>query len=251
MSRQEFIAKRQAMIQGGKILARVVKELNKYLVAGIETREIDSKAASLIKSFGGDISFNKVPGYKWATCLSVNEVVVHGVPNEYKLRQGDILKLDIGVYYGGYHVDYGETHVIGKDISKPIQRFLDTGKNTLLKLIKAAKKDVYIGNLSKIIETEIEGAGYKVIVDLTGHAVGKALHEDPLIPGFVVGDIKRTPRLISGNAYALEVIYSFSDNRVVYAGEDRWGLRTKGGSLSACFEQTVFIDEDKTLVLVE
>lgn len=251
MDRKELRKKREAMIQGGKILAKVVKELENYLLVGSSTREIDARATTLIKSFGGEPSFNKVPGYKWATCLSVNEVVVHGVPNEYCLRKGDILKLDIGVYYGGYHVDYGNTYVIAGDTSLPIQHFLETGKRTLAKLIKAAKKDVYIGVLSKIIETEIGKAGYKVIFDLTGHAVGKELHEDPFIPGFLSGKINRTPKLTVGNAYALEVIYSFSDHEVIYANEDGWSLKTKSGSLSACFEQTVFIDENKTLVLVE
>ncbi len=242
--------KKQAMLEGGRILKAVVGELEKQIVPGIKTLEIDRHARQLIRRMGAETSFDKVPGYRWATCLSVNEVVVHGVPGSYRLKKGDLLKLDIGVYYGGYHVDYGDTYLVAEEPSGEIKKFLDAGRGTLDKLLKLAKPGRHIGVLSQTIEESIEKAGYRVILDLTGHAVGKELHEDPLIPGFLDTDIKKTPKLEVGTAYALEVIYSVSDHRAVYAGSDGWSLRTKNNSLSACFENSVFIDKQEALILV-
>lgn len=238
------------MVEGGKILSRVVKDLRKYFAVGVPTIEIDTQAQKLIKLYGADLSFNKVPGYHWATCISINEVVVHGVPNDYRLRTGDVAKLDIGVYYNGYHVDYGDTLIIGKPLLPEVPKFLDVGRSTLNTIVSLAKKGQYIGKISQTIEEMIEGAGYRIIEDLTGHAVGKELHEEPLIPGFLDRPVNKTPQMIEGNAYALEVIYSFKDQEVVEANDDQWSLRTKNFSLSGCFENSVFIDGDRTIVLV-
>lgn len=247
----ELSQKKQAMIQGGEIISRVVKQLKPLFREGVKTIDIDTEAARLIKQEGGDISFNKVKGYKWATCISVNEVVVHGVPNQYKLRHGDIVKLDIGVYYGGYHVDYGDTYVVG-EVSAEIKQFLRVGRETLSRILKKADEGVYINQISNIIQNAIYEAGYKVIHTLTGHAVGRNLHEDPLIPGVVMDSkLSEGPRLRRGTAYALEVIYSMNDENVHLVGNDGWSLATSKGSLSACFENTVFIDEEETIVLVK
>jgi methionyl aminopeptidase len=243
------LSKKAAMTAGGQILSRVVKELKSYYRVGITTREIDQVATKLIKEFGADLSFNKVAGYQHATCLSVNEVIVHGVPCDYRLKLGDVLKLDIGVYYGGYHVDYGNTYPIGK-IDLSTVSLLEAGRSTLKKIIPLAKKGEYIGRVSQTIEEEIGRAGYQVVYELTGHAVGRQLHEEPYIPGFLDQEVRRTPIFLAGNAYALEVIYSRSDHHVHYANSDGWSLATKKGSLSACFENTVFVDETESWPLV-
>ena len=243
-------SQKEAMIKGGQIISRVMAELIPKIKSGITTLALDAEATRLIREFGGELSFNKVPGYKHATCMSVNEVIVHGVPSAHVLKDGDVLKVDIGAYFGGYHVDYGDTFYVGNNPPAEISKFLEVGRKTLQEIIALAKKDVRIGLISSTIEKNIHGAGYKVVLDLTGHAVGKELHEEPLIPGFLDTDIKNTPRLKAGRAYALEVIYSMKDDCISYANNDGWSLRTRKSSQSACFENSLFIDENETIILV-
>lgn len=244
-----YSAKKSAMIKAGKILSTVLKELKNKIRVGISTQELDHMAETMIKKLGGEISFNQVPNYHWTTCLSVNEVIVHGVPNQYRLKENDLLKLDIGVYLDGYHIDYGDSFYLGTP-SVEVQRFMETGRQTLKKVIGLAKAGVHIGLVSQTIEQMINQAGYKVIYNLTGHAVGKELHEDPLIPQFLDKPIKQTPRFKVGRAYALEIIYSQNDTEVVQANNDGWSLRTKKNSLNCCFENTVFIESNQTLIIV-
>jgi methionyl aminopeptidase len=244
------ISQKTAMIRGGKIIKSVMNQLEKQIAPGITTLELNNIATKLIHNHGTDTSFDKVPGYYFATCMSVNEIVVHGVPNKTKLKKADVLKIDIGVYEGGYHVDYGNTFLVGMEEKGSIKAFLDKGRRTLLKAIQKTAAGVHIGVISKIIQNEIEGSGYKVIWDLTGHGVGKELHEDPLIPGFLSGKIENTPKFKSGRAYAIEIIYSMADNQVILDSSDGWSLRTVKRSQSACFEHSVFVDNNEVTVLV-
>lgn len=247
---EQYLAKKQAMILGGQVISKVVQDLGEYISAGIRTIEIDNLVRKLINREGVETSFDKVPGYHWATCLSINQGIVHGVPNLTILKKGDLLKLDIGVYVDSYHVDYGTTFLVDAIPDGQLKRFLDTGKRTLNKIIKITKKGVHIGKISQTINKEVLGAGYQVILDLTGHAVGKKLHEDPLIPQFLDLDISKTPKFQEGKAYALEIIYSMSDNKIAYLNSDGWSLKTSNNCQSACFENSVFIDRDKTIILV-
>jgi len=249
LASQDYSVKKAAMVKAGLILSQVLKELKPAIKPGISTLELNNLAEKLIKQFGGEISFNQVPGYHWGTCMSVNEVIVHGVPNHYLLKKDDLLKLDIGVYLNGYHIDYGDSFYVGKP-NKEMQQFMETGRKTLHKVIKMAQAGVHIGKVSQTIERMIDRAGYKVIYNLTGHAVGKKLHEDPLIPQFLDQPIKKTPVFQPGTAYALEIIYSVKDDEVVHANNDGWSLRTKKNSLSCCFENTVFIESNQTTVIV-
>lgn len=249
MTTLDYSSKKAAMVESGKALSEIIKQLRSYIDVGISTLQINDKATNLIKSYGFETSFDKVPGYSWATCMSVNEIVVHGVPNQYKLQKNDLLKLDIGVYNQGYHIDYGDVFYLGKP-SLQVQEFLDAGKNTLNKIIKMAKYGVHIGLISQTIEESINKAGYQVLYDLTGHAVGKLLHEEPFIPQFLDGKIADTPKIQAGTAYALEIIYSIEDSEIKHANADGWSLKTKNNSLSCCFENTVFVEKHKTTVIV-
>jgi len=244
-----YAAKKSAMIKAGRILSRVLEDLRPQIQPGISTKQLNAQAEELIKKYGGQISFNKVPSYYWATCMSVNEIIVHGIPNNYRLKEHDLLKLDIGVYLNGYHVDYSDSFYLGTPPFE-VQRFMDAGRQTLRKIIGLAKAGVHIGVVSQTIEQMIQAAGYKVIYSLTGHTVGRQLHEDPLVPQFLDRPINKTPIFKVGNAYALEIIYSLSDHEVVPANKDGWSLKTKHGSLGCCFENTVFIEADKTTVIV-
>lgn len=247
----DIAAKKAAMVHGGYILKQVVDSLQSFLKVGITTAEIDQKATELIIRNGGQVSFNKVPGYHWATCLSVNEVVVHGIPNDYSLKDGDILKLDIGVFYQNYHIDWGTTYVISAVPNKEISKFLDVGRRTLDKAVAAVKNGVRISAVTEIIDTGIHTAGYSVMRELTGHAVGTELHEPPYIPGSKSEITSHTAKFKVGTAYAIEVIYSVQDAYVAHADTQGWALKTEGGSLSACFEQSVFVDIDESVILVK
>lgn len=240
------------MRTGGAMLRRAVDALIPFVQPGVSLIEIDRRATELITTEGASLSFARVPGYRWATCLSVNQTVVHGVPDQYQLKVGDVLKLDIGVFHDGFHVDYSDTLVVGGEeaTSADVRRFLDVGRKTLLGALALVRPGVHIGVVSEYIGRHIEGAGYKIIYELTGHAVGTELHMTPYIPGFLQSSIESTPRFKPGTAYAIEVIYSETDHTVVQKKRDGWSLETETGSQSGCFENSVFVDEDKAYILV-
>ncbi len=250
--RNEASDKFRAMREGGKILKAVVEELKPMVREGMSLIDIDRRASQLITQKGGDLSFARVPGYTHATCLSVNQTVVHGVPDGYALKKGDILKLDIGVFHQGYHVDYSDTLPVGgmEGLSADLQRVLIVGKETLCAALPLVKPGVHIGEVSKLIFERIQSAGYHIILELTGHAVGTELHMAPYIPGFLQGSTHQTPLFQPGVAYAIEVIYSLRDDSVVQKKKDGWSLETRSGSQSACFENTVYVDRQKGYVLV-
>ena len=238
------------MQTAGRILSEVVRELEPQIRIGVTTLEIDRLATKLIRQKGGEPGFMRVPSYRWATCLSVNEVVVHGIPNDYQLKDQDLLKLDIGVFYGGYHTDYGRTYYLGEHKNKQYEQFLRSGEEILAQAIKLVKKGSYVGGVSALIERKVHQAGYEILYNLTGHGVGQELHEDPLIPQFLEGKISQTPVFEEGKAYAVEIIYSMSDAEIRPAGKDGWSLRTKNRSQSAFWENTVFVTNKGTVKIV-
>lgn len=239
----------EVMKEGGRRLKEVVKKLLPTIKQGITTKEIDQKTEKLIKEYQGEASFKKVRGYHWSTCLSVNEEIVHTPPSERVLSNGDILTLDIGVYFRGYHTDYATTIIVGEVKDKKIKKFLESGKRTLYKVIKQARVGNYIGNISYAIEQEILKNGFFVIKELTGHGIGKKLHEEPLIPCFLDGSIKKTAKIVKGMVLAIEVIYSTGSTTISYKRENQWSLVTADRSLAACFEHTIAIFENKPLIL--
>lgn len=237
------------MEEGGKRLRKVVNELKKVIKPGISTLEIDKIAGQLIKKYGGEASFKKVPGYFYNTCLPINEQVVHTPPSNRFLKDGDVLTLDIGMYYKGYHTDYAYTWIIGELREERIKKFLLVGEKALEKAIKKAKVGNFLGEISQVIEKEITSNGYYIIKELTGHGIGKKLHESPYVFGFVNKPINKTIKIKPGLTIAIEVIYSMSTEKIVKEENNSWSIITTDRSLSACFEHTVAILENKTLIL--
>jgi len=238
------------MEEGGKRLRAIVDELIKIVKPGITTWEIEEIAERLIKKSGGYPAFKKVKNYFWSVCTPVNEEIVHTPPKkEVRLKEGDLLTVDIGLLYQGYNTDYAETMIVGKDVNH-LSDFLEAGKRALKKAIEVALVGNYVGDISFAIEKEIKASGYTVIRDLVGHGIGKELHEDPFIPGFFEGERDKTPRLVEGMTLAIEVIYSQGSDQIKYKKNDGWTIVTADGSLAACFETTVAILEKKTLILV-
>jgi len=243
---------------GGKILAEVLKEVLDHAKVGVSEFELDQLAEKLIVEKGGESGFKKVDGYKHTICVSTNDVVVHGVPTEYKFKEGDIVGIDCGVFYKGFHTDAAQTLRVATQNSKlktqnydKIDRFLQTGEKALWEGIKNAKAGNRIGHISKAIQKIVEGFGYSVVRSLIGHGVGRQLHEDPEVPGFLDGPVLETPLLKIGMTIAIEVIYNMGKRDVVYSGSDGWTIKSKDKSLSGLFERTIAITNEGAIVLTK
>jgi len=237
------------MQEGGKRLKRITKQLIAQIKPGISTITIDEQAEKLILSHGGKPSFKSVKNYYWTTCLPINEQIVHTKPSKRTLVDGDILTVDIGMLYEGFHTDYAISFIVGKNTDNKKARFLDIGRCTLEKAILAAKSGKRIGNISQTIESEIGKNGYCVIKQLTGHGIGRQLHEDPYIPGFLEQPLDKTLLIKPGLVIAIEVIYSLGTHEIKMEKHDDWSIVTEDGSLAACFEHTIAVTEKNTFVL--
>ncbi len=244
-TREEF----ESMKEGGKRLNAVVAELIPQIEAGMTTMDVEKIAQELIRKHGGEPSFDKVPGYDWATCLCVNEQIVHTPPSDKMLKNGDVFTVDIGMFYDNLHTDFATTILVGNEGSDKIQKFLKVGEETLAKSIEAGRQGGYIGEISKVIEDEIYGHGYHILEELTGHGVGKELHEPPYVPGFLDRPVDKTPKIESGLVIAVEVIYSMGTEDIAHEKGDAWSIVTADGSLSACFERTIGFFEKNRFIL--
>ncbi len=234
---------------GGEKLKAVMKQLVPQIREGITTNKINDLAVEYLREQGADISFNKVDGYKWAVCVPINEQVVHTTPSKRVLKNGEVLTIDIGAFYKGFHTDHAITVVVGGKTTPEIERFLQVGKEALTLAIAQAKIGNRIGHISQAIEKVVTGAGYTVMRQLTGHGIGHELHEDPFIPGFLSKGVEKTMKLKPGMVLAIEVIYSMGSAEIAYEEALEWSIITADKSMSACFEHTVAITDKNTLVL--
>lgn len=242
------------MRENGKKIGKILQELLVMSVPGVSLQEIEDQTQKRIKEEGGVPSFSTVGDYKWATCLCINEQVVHGIPSSYVLKDGDVLTIDTGMIYKGFHSDTAWSKIIGDTQSedrKRKERFLRVGEEALWKAISVAVAGNRVGHISQAIQQTVEGAGYSVVKDLTGHGVGKSLHEEPMIPEYVRGNIERTPLLTPGMTLAIEVIYAEGKGNIVYGSDDGWMLESRDRSLTASFEHSIAIGEHKTTVLTK
>jgi methionyl aminopeptidase len=242
------------MEKAGKILADVLFEVLEYAKPGVTEQELDSLAEELTLKKGGEPGFKKVPGYHHAICVATNDVVVHGIPTNYKLKEGDIIGIDYGVFLEGFHTDMAETVYVGNKEKMPasVKRFLSLGKQGMLDGIAKVKPGNHIGDISWAIQSQVEGkGGYSVTRSLIGHGVGRELHEEPEVPGYLDGPITQTPELIPGMTIAVEVIYCMGGPEVVYSGGDDWTIKSADGSLGGLFERTVLVTETGHKVITE
>ena len=238
----------EVSIEGGKKLRKVVSMLLPKVKVGMTTSEIDLEAERLIKKEGGEPAFKKVKGFFWTTCLPINEQVVHTPPSERRLKDGDIITVDIGLTYKGFNTDFATTFVVGRSNEK-IDRFLKIGQQTLYRAIDKAKEGQFLGEISKAIETNIYKNGYFILKQLTGHGIGRKLHEDPFIPGFIDRPVEKTVKIKSGLIIAIEVIYSMGSEDIAYEKDNDWSIISADKSLTACFEHTIAILDKQTIVL--
>lgn len=236
------------MSAGGRILADILAELLSAVKPGAAGLRLENIALDLIKKSNGSPSFQTVKGYQHAICVSVNDVVVHGIPTDIPFKEGDIVGIDIGMLYQGFHTDMSWTVPVGF-VSPETVLFLQTGKIALESAVKKSLIGNRIGHISKAVEQTITNKSYSVVRSLIGHGVGKNLHEDPEIPGFLTKQIEKTPLLAKNMTLAIEIIYNQGDYKVVYKNDDGWTIATYDKSLSGLFELTVAVGEKKPRVL--
>lgn len=236
------------MAEGGKRLKKVVNELLPKIKVGISTEEIDKYGQDLIVKQGGKPSFKMIKGYHWALCLPINEQIVHTPPSKRILTNGDVLTIDIGMYYQSFHTDFAHTFVVGEADNK-IDNFLKVGKQALNEAMAQVKPGYRLGLISQAIEKVIYNNGFFVIKELTGHGIGRKLHEDPYVFGFVNKPVGKTIIMEAGLVMAIEVIYSLRTEEMIPEKDNQWSIITKDRSLSACFEHTVAVTEKGQLIL--
>ena len=235
------------MQEGGKILAKVVKELEKQAVAGITTMELNRAAEALILKYGAKPGFKGHEGFPYSLCTSVNEEIVHGFPSERILKEGDVIGLDLGVLHKGYYTDMAVTVAVGM-VSFEAKRLLMVAKKALKRGIKKVRPGNTIGDIGNTIQRYVEGQGLAVVRDLCGHGIGKALHEDPKIPNF--GARHKGEVLKEGMVICLEPMVTMGDWHLKKA-KDGYGYATKDGSLTAHFEHTMAVTKEGIMVLTE
>ncbi len=232
----------EKMTRAGKILGEVMDEIVKFVKPGVTELDIDRFAESEIVKRGGKPGFKKVPGYHHTICISVNDVVVHGIPTDRVISEGDIVGVDCGVYLDGYHTDMAETINLNRD-SEEIKKFLKAGKDAMFAGIAQVKAGNRVGQISQAMQGKIEGPGYAVVKSLVGHGVGKELHEEPEIPGYLAMKMEKTPVLRAGMTIAIEIIYNMGSPEVTYTEDDDWTIVTQDESLSGLFERTVLVTD--------
>jgi len=216
---------------------------------GVKLSEIEKEAQFLIKAVGGKPSFATVPGYFWATCINLNEGLVHGVPDETAIKDGDIVSIDVGIYYQGYHTDTSISFIAGSGHYPAHEKFLAAGKEALKKGIAAATVGNRIGHISLAIEEVVKTAGYSPALNLTGHGVGRQLHEEPTIPCFVAKPISQTPPIKPGMTLAVEAIYLAGRPETVTDPDDHWTISSKDGKITAVFEETILTTPKTPVIL--
>lgn len=239
----------ELMAEGGHILSEVLWEVLDNAKPGISEIELDKLAEELILKKGGEVGFKKVDNYPNAICVSVNDIVVHGLPTKYILKEGDVLGIDCGVFYKGFHTDMAQTIKIGNSKDEKIDKFLEVGEKAMNEGIKVAKAGKRVGHISKIVQEIVEKkAGYSIVRTLVGHGVGRQLHEDPHIPGFLKGPIEKTPELKIGMTITVEVIYNMGKHEVFLA-EDKWTIKSKDKTIAGLFERSIAINDGEALIL--
>jgi methionyl aminopeptidase len=226
--------------RSSRIVAETLRLLESAIRPGITTKELDEIAETHIRSRGGMPSFKGYRGFPASICASINSEVVHGIPGQRALMEGDIISIDVGVFKEGYHGDGAATFPVGK-IGTDAARLLDTTKASLVAGIAEARDGATISDVSRAIQNVVEGAGFSVVRDLVGHGIGREMHEEPQVPNFVTHGA--SPPLLRGMTLAVEPMVSAGGYEITVKA-DAWTVVTKDGSLSAHFEHTIAVAED-------
>ena len=230
----------ELMRQSGHLLAKVHEELHQMIHPGMATMEIDTIGEKLIRQMGGIPNFKNYEGYPASICVSVNDEVVHGIPHpDHILQEGDIVSLDAGLIYKGWHSDAARTWGVGQ-ISEQAQKLIDVTQQSFFEGIQMARAGNRLFDISKAIDAYVSPYGYGIVRELTGHGIGQHLHEDPMIPNYK--QIRRGIRLEKGMALAIEPMINAGSREVAWMDDD-WTVVTYDGSISAHYENTIVITD--------
>ncbi|HEY8342027.1 MAG TPA: type I methionyl aminopeptidase [Calditerricola sp.] len=227
------------MREAGRIVAETHRLLAKAIRPGVTTKELDEMAEDYIRRRGAIPSFKGYNGFPASICASVNDELVHGIPSDRKLKEGDIISIDIGAQLDGYHGDSAWTYAVG-DISDEAKRLLRVTEESLYRGIAQVRPGARLSDISHAIQTHVEAAGFSVVREYVGHGIGQSLHEEPQIPNY--GPPGRGPRLKPGMVLAIEPMVN-AGQRYVRTREDNWTVVTVDGSLCAHFEHTVAVTD--------
>ena len=236
----------EKMRRAGELLEKVHDELGRAIHPGMSTWEINKLGEEMIRSFGCTPNFLNYNGYPASICVSVNEEVVHGIPSKKRiLKEGDIVSLDAGLIYKGYHSDAARTHAVG-NISEDAKKLIAVTRQSFFEGIKLAKAGNHLHDISEAIDDYVSGFGNGIVRDLVGHGIGTQLHEDPQIPNF--RQKRRGVRLQAGMTLAIEPMINMGGWPVEFL-DDGWTVVTRDGSLSAHYENTILITEGEPEIL--
>lgn len=231
--------------ESAQILGKAHGEVAKLIRPGVKTIELDKVAEEYIKDNGGKPSFKDYNGFPFTLCISPNENVVHGFPGQHELKEGDIISVDCGVFYKGFHSDSAFTYPIG-EVSSEVDDLLRVTKESLYKGIEQAKYGNRVGDIGYAVQQHVEQFGYTVVRELVGHGLGRNLHESPEVANY--GKRGRGTKLNNGLVIAIEPMINLGTKNIVQE-DDGWTIRTKDRKPSAHFEHTVAIFEDRTEIL--
>lgn len=235
------------MSRAGEIAGRVFERLEEEIGPGVKTIELDRLAAQFIDALGGRPAFLGYNGFPKNICASINEVVVHGIPSERRLNEGDIISVDIGVEFEGYYADAAATYAVGK-ISDEARRLVETTRDALYRGIEKAKFGNRLFDITYAIQSHAEQNGYSVVRAFVGHGIGSKIHEEPEVPNF--GGPNKGPRLEPGMTLAIEPMINQGAYEVTVL-EDGWTAVTRDRKLSAHFEHTVLITDKEPRILTQ
>lgn len=236
----------ELMKESCRLLAIVHKAMEEAIKPGMSTLDIDRLGEKMIRDLGCIPNFKNYHGYPASICVSVNDEVVHGIPSKHRiLQEGDIVSLDAGLIYKGYHSDAARTHAVGK-ISADAQKLIDVTRQSFFEGIKMAKAGNHLYDISNAIDAYVSQFGYGIVRDLVGHGIGTQLHEDPQIPNFA--QKKRGLRLEPGMTLAIEPMINMGRADVEWLDDD-WTVVTEDGSLSAHYENTILITDGEPEIL--
>jgi len=233
------------MARAGELVAETIALLGEQLQPGVTTGELDRIAEEFIRERGGVPTSKGYRGYPAATCISPNAMVVHGIPGEHRVEEGDLISVDVGITLDGLVADSAYTFAVG-EVDDEASRLLDVGTQALEAGIAQARAGNRVGDISHAVQELVEGAGFSVVRSLVGHGVGRSYHEEPQIPNF--GEPGRGPQLQSGMTIAIEPMIT-AGGPDVYLHDDEWSISSQDGSLAAHFEHTVAVTDGPAQVL--
>ena len=230
-----------------QIVADTIEMLSEYVIAGASLIDLDNKAEEYIVSCGARPAFKGYMGFPSTLCISIDDAVVHGLPHEGYLREGQIVGIDCGAELNGYYGDHAKTFAVG-EISDEKNNLMQITKESLYKGIEQAKPGNYVGDIGHAVQSHAESYGYSVVRELVGHGIGEKLHEEPQVPNY--GNPNQGYKLHAGMCIAIEPMINLG-SKEIYTAKDGWTIFTMDGQVSAHFEHTIAIKEDGPYILSE